>query len=152
MAVAKKVEVEKRSVVVPPGRLKLMETAHNHWCLHAPDGAPPDDVKKGDFWSLCSERFRPFDFITVIANDGTWLVEAIVLSCARTWAQVHVRKTEKFADAVAPESSRAYKAEWKGPELKWCVIRESDKAMVQDGLDNAKAANAWLAEHERRVG
>ncbi len=142
---------EKRSVVVPPGRMRLMEHAHNSWSITAEQGTTLDDIKKSVFWSLCCEKFRPADFVTVIANDMSWLAQGFVQSSARTWAQVHFFNVVKMEEAVSPDTNSEFKVEWKGPEMLWCVIRLSDQVCLQDRLENARAANQWMSEHERRV-
>ena len=144
-------EEKPRSVQCQPGRLKLMEHAHNFWSVHAPSGAIPDDVSKSDFWSLMSAKLRPYDRFEVLADDGTWLVSGMILSCSRNWAEIFVRETLELGKASDPSVSATLKAEWKGPEHKWCVIRIKDGAMLQEGLETSIAANQWLTEHENKV-
>lgn len=129
-----------------------MEVSHNSWALNAPQGAIPEDVSKSEFWQLVSEKLRPFDKFEVLAEDGTWLVRGIIQSCARNWAQVFITDTYELGEMVAPDRSERFRAEWKGPEKLWCVIRNSDGAYLQEQLENAVQANAWLAEHESKVG
>ena len=144
--------VEKpRSVQCQPGRLKLMEHAHNFWSVHAPAGSIPDDVSKSDFWSLMSAKLRPFDKFEVLADDGTWLVEGIIKSCSRSWAEIHIREVVELGKPADPSVSKLYKAEWKGPERRWCVIRIKDGAILQDQIETAIQANQWLIEFESKV-
>src|SRR5210317_432838 len=94
-----------RSVVLSPGRMGLKEHRMNAWAVTAPAGATQDDVIKQDFWSLISDKLRPYDEIDVIANDATWLMKLKVLSCDRTWAHVHTLHTYELEPAGQPEKS-----------------------------------------------
>jgi hypothetical protein len=147
---AKKEEV--RIVQCSPGRMKLREHAHNSWSVNAPTGAVPDDVKSSDFWSLMSAKLRPFDRFEVIGDDGSWLVEGRVLSCSRNWAEVVIHNSYTFGKATAPDTSKRYKVEWKGPEMLWCVIRNHDSAVIQDKIERKEDAVKFMSEHEAKVG
>ena len=98
-----------------------------------------------------SQKLRPFDKFEVIAGDGTWRVEGTIVSCGRTWAQVHVDNTVNFGKMVEPAKSETHEVKWRGPELMWCVIRTQDGAVIQEKLETKEIANTMLMEHESKV-
>ena len=144
--------VEKpRSVQCQPGRMKLASHAYNSWSINAPEGVITDDLDKADFWSLLAQKLRPFDEIRIVADDSTWVAYGIVKSCSRNWAEIKVKNVIELGKPADPSVSKLYKAEWKGPERRWCVIRIKDGAILQDQIETAIQANQWLIEFESKV-
>jgi hypothetical protein len=133
--------------------MRLMEHAHNHWAINVPHGTTVEDIKKEEFWSLVCDKFaRPGAFVTIDADDLSWFAQGRVMSAGKTWAQIHIYNVVELGTADIHQTSKAFKTEWKGQELLWCVVRLSDGAVIQDKLDNARSAASWLTEHERKIG
>ena len=153
-ATKSKEQVPSRNVVLPPGRMRLLENAHNHWSVNVPHGTTVEDIKTEEFWSLVCNKFpKPGAFVTVDADDLSWFAQGRVMSAGKTWAQIHFYNVVNLGKATEEQNkSKQFKAEWKGQELLWCVVRMSDGAVIQDKLDDARAASAWLTEHERKTG
>lgn len=139
-----------RSVVLTGGRFGLKEHRVNVWSCTAPEGSVPDDVLKQEFWSLTSEKLRPYDEIDVISNDASWMIKVKVLSCSNTWAHVHEMHRYQFETATSPSKSTRFRVMFRGPEEKWCVIRNSDDMVVMAKLETMQIANQVMADHEGR--
>jgi hypothetical protein len=119
------------------------------WVFEAQIGTTREDMERPDFWSLVSARMRPFDEITVRAQDGTFFSKMIVLACDRAWAKV---KVLHWHDLTTPDVSQTeaklddFMIEYKG-ERKHCVIRKSDGAILQDGFHTKTLAGNWLTSN-----
>lgn len=150
-AVAEKIEkkVEPRR---PTGKLKNSEYERTVYCIGVEPGASLEDVQKPEFWAHVAAQLKPNDRIEVVPHDFAWFAELIVMTCDRTWAKTALlRFVELTGHEVSHELrvplSAGYKVEYKGPTKKHCVIRESDKTIVQEGIALKAEAERWVAEH-----
>lgn len=140
---------EKRSVQISPGRMRLSQYERQEWVANAPEGCTPDDIKKQDFWSLMAYQMKPYDRVEVRADDGSWLAELVVVGCGRNWAKVSVLNHYKLADAGKEMKGDAeFRIDFKGPQRKWCVIRNSDDEYIRDKLGSKEEAMAAMKEQE----
>ena len=144
-------EAVKRSVMLGPGQFKQLEVLNNHWQAYAPEGCQIDDLKKTEFWSIWAAKLKPFDRIDVIADDGAWLAECLVIQAAKNWAQIYIRRVDKLIEPVKVEDNATFKVEYKGPKKLWCVIRRSDAAMIKESLPTQLEAQEWVKTHEKQV-
>lgn len=143
-------EVQKREVVLNPQRMRLAEYETQHWVCTAEQGTVVKDLLEPSYWAHCSAQFKPYDHVEVRIDDGTWLVNLLVLGCDRNWARVHLLSEHKLTSAdVSLSQAVKHEVQWKGPHLKFCVIRLSDKEVVKDGIADKKDAFAWMSNHEK---
>lgn len=130
----------KRAVVLDEPRMKLAEHERNVYVANAAEGTTVNDVLEPGFWSYVASRLRPYDRIEVRVDTGEWLLELVVLGCDRNWARVHVlQKYDLEPVETDMPKARKHRVEWKGPQLKWCVIRNSDSEIIFKGLEKADA-------------
>ena len=141
----------KRAVVLIDQRLKLAEFERNTWVVNAEHGTTINDVLEPAYWAHVAQKFRPYDRVEVRVDSGEWMLELLVLGCDRSWARMHVLHRHELAE-VEPEMPAAakHRVEWKGPQLKWCVIRNADNEILFRGFDKAQAF-AELQRHERAM-
>ncbi|MEK9755345.1 MAG: hypothetical protein VW338_19315, partial [Rhodospirillaceae bacterium] len=77
----------------------------------------------------------------------------IVTGSDRTWARVAVDRVVKLTTKdVAETQAMKHRVDWKGPVLKYAVVRTSDGAVVKSGFRERGEATHALAEHERITG
>lgn len=154
-------EIKETHRAVMPGRVKLAESARNHWVVTVEQGTTVEDLRRPEFWSLVSKTFRPYDRIEVRSDDGTYFAEYIVLSADRAWAKVHELRVEMLGTqdvsltaAQMSEQLRRYKVEWRGPHLKFCVERKDGEKVerLMEKFDDKADASAWLENHLNTVG
>jgi hypothetical protein len=50
-----------------------------------------------------------------------------------------------------PPQASLHRVEWKGPQHKHVVIRNSDNATIKDGFSKAAEAMVWMKQHEAVV-
>ncbi len=144
-------EAKKRNVSLNPNRKVLAESARNVWVVNAEAGTTLQDVLQPAFWAHCASTLRPYDHIEVRLETGEWVAELMVLSQGLTWAKVHVMHHYDLAmSQEAPPESQKHQIKWRGPHLKWSVIRIADSSVLQEGMEKEQAQD-WLRNYERTV-
>lgn len=153
-------EIKETKRAVMPGRVKLAESARNHWVVTVEQGTSRDELKRPEFWALVSKTFRPYDRIEVRSDDGSYFAEYLVLSADRAWAKVHELRYEPLGtqDVSLTQSAEAqlrskYAVAYRGPHLLHCVER-TDGTKVErltEKLQTKVEAMTWLENHLKAV-
>lgn len=152
-ATAKVLELPPRKVgMIVPNRVQLAEQGRNIHLVTVPSGQTPQDFLEPSYWGMVAKSFQPYDHVEVRCDDRTFWGLYIVLACDRTWAKLEpmIEKSLPSADdgVVHPE----FTIEWKGPHLKYSVIRLSDMSVVHEGEQERRGAVAWLEGYARTIG
>jgi hypothetical protein len=147
-------KTEPRKLILP--RFKDAAYERNIWQAVIEAGVSFEDVQNPTFWAHVSGKIKQNDRIEVIAEDGAYFAELLVLDCDRLWAKTAVlRFVELSAPDIAAELltplSCGYKVEYKGPTLKHVVIRLSDNVIVREGIARKGDAQAWITEHVKAL-
>ena len=135
-----------------PNRVQMAEHGRNIHLYTAPSGAIPDDMLAPEYWGLVAKNFAPYDHVEVRCDDGTFWGEYLVLASDRTWAKLHPLRVVDLPNAKVEEVDPRFKIEWKGPHLKFCVIRLDDSSTVHEGEQERSAAALWLQNYLRTIG
>lgn len=143
-------EAEKRAVVLDEPRFKLAEFERNVWVANAAEGTKVSDVLTQEFWSYVAEKLRPYDHVEVRVDTGEWLLQLLVVESDRRWAKVVVLHKYDLELAEEHAPPRDHDIVFKGPQLKWCVIRKADKEILFKGLSK-QGAQEQLERHEEVV-
>src|SRR5262245_49035284 len=65
------------------GRLVLGEHAYRHYCLNSEPGITRQDLLKPEMWARNTDgQLRPRDRVRVIADDGSYDAELVVVAIA----------------------------------------------------------------------
>lgn len=139
-----------RSVILNPQRIGLAESMRQDWVVNANEGTEVSDVLEPAYWSHVAAQMQPYDRVDVRLETGEWLLELIVMSVGRNWAQMHLcakHDLQPITDTLP--GAIKHKVEWKGPQRKFAVIRTADSACIHDGFASRDEANAYLSNHER---
>lgn len=136
-----------------PIRCLLDEHANQNWTITVPENTVLDDVLRSDYLVNVAAKLRPYDHIRVRVDTGEWYAELLVLSCGRAWVKTvvlfHLDLTAK--DDEQTEQSEDYVVQYRGPHLKFCILRKSDRSPIKENLETKDAANAWLASFLRTI-
>lgn len=140
----------KRSLILNPSRFELVEYERQDWIVTAEMGTVLSDLIDPGYWAHVSAKMKPYDQIQVRVDDGSWLVNLLVLDCSRNWAKVYVMSEHKLTTAdVSRSQAESYSVEYKGPHRKFCVIRKSDNDAVHEGEADKETAIQWMLNHEK---
>lgn len=125
-------------------QFKEAEFSRRVWCAAPERGLGVDDLLQPSYWAHVAKTVRPGDRIEAVAHDGSWFAEFYVISAGANEVRVvSLRVASLTAQSVTVE----YEVKFRG-RAKWSVLRMTDKAVMVDGLDDEKAANDWLAQHQ----
>ena len=142
--------VRKPPTALSPERFKNAEFERQVHVANADEGTQPGDLLSADYWSHAAAQMKPWDRIEVRANDGTWFAELLVLDVNRNWAKVAMLSLTKLTSIDVSQSgaqaAMPYRVEYKGPQLKWVVIRKTDQEVVHSGETSVEGATLWMNE------
>lgn len=144
---------EKRVVILNPQRMGLREERRQDWVVNAEMGTKIEDVLDPQYWAHIAKQITEYARIEVLEETGEWLLDLLVINKGPNWAQVHVlHRFELVQRSDLMPAALKHEVVWKGPQLKWCVIRIADSEAIQKELASKIAAGEWLAAYERTVG
>lgn len=150
-ATAEKLEVKKKVHTVLKGQIGLAESKRHDWVVDVGPEVDVDEITDPEFWAHVAEDFQALDLIEVRWMDHSKIVTLRVLWCERAFAKVCVVHKEEYDKAIPEDEvqSKTYRVQWKGPSLKFCVIRNSDERIIQDRLVDKTQGYAWIRENDR---
>ena len=129
-------------------RLHFAEHRRNIFDVVPEHGTPFEEILKEGYWAHVSVKMKPGDRIEVRAEDGSYYAELIVQDAGRLYAKVAVLRHVALDFVEVTEgglSAGGMEVAWKGPQLKWCVLRGKDR--LKDGMDKG-AAIQWMQSHK----
>jgi hypothetical protein len=131
-------------------RLHLARSAQNEWVYNVETGVPYEATLTPDYWAAFSQKFTPYDRIEVRCEDMSWIGWLRVIDAGLNWTKVVEERPvlvlgERPSDRLVSLDGHAIK--YMGVVDKWVVIRDSDKAKLQAGLQSRDAAIIWLQGH-----
>ncbi len=145
-------EKPKASVMLSPGRRQPFTHRNQIHNITAEENTPFDAVMDPQFYAHIAPNLRMYDEIRVTTDDGAYYARLLVLAVGQTWAKV--RKLE-FVDLMGSESDtpadpmNQYYVKFRGPVLKWSMLRRSDNAVIREGMDTRGEAERYMADHVR---
>lgn len=126
------------------------EYVRNTFFVSAEIGVDLKELVRAEYWAHVARQLHIGDHIEVLAIDGAYYAELIVLAVGATWARVlvinHVVNAVADKPSIAPDS---FYVKWSSPSTKFRVHRTADKSVVSDGFETAEMAKEWLAKYER---
>lgn len=134
-----------------PDRMQLAEFARAVYTVVPEVDTPFDALLDPGYWAHVAAKLAPWARIEVQAEDGSYFAELLVQDAGRLFAKVAVlRHVELTAVEVTGMTSAAgYAVKWRGPKLKWSVMRGGDA--LKDELPSKDEANNWLTGHLKAV-
>lgn len=145
-------ETLKRTVVLNPQRMGLIEQLRQDWVVNAEEGTTIQDVLNPAYWSHMSAQMQIYDHVEVRLETGEWILDLIVLGVGRNWATVHLAHKHDLQPVEdSMPSMQSLSVAWKGPQLKWVVIRLSDSEILQKNFESKGDAQVWATNHEAVV-
>ncbi len=156
--VADKVGVEikpvpRRAVVVDPQRMQSAEYVRRDWVCTAEEGTTIDDILDPGYWAHIAGKLTIYDRIEVRIDSGEYLLELLVKQTGKNWAQMALLHHHDLVGKVITGAATAEEFEpvFKGPLRKWCVMRKSDGALLEEKLEGKAQALAWISSYETTI-
>lgn len=131
-----------------PSRIKLAEFARSVWNVTPEHGTTFEDVCRDEYWQMARNELRVGDRIELIAEDGAWYAELIVLCLKPRGVQVGAIRHVSFEDeAEQGAGSEDFLVKWRSPRSRFAVMRKADGQVLKEGFDQKEEAQSWLADH-----
>ena len=111
------------------------------------NGVTPADLVRPEFWAHCANRMKPMAVVVVTPTDGSYYCELLVRDVGRLYALCAVLNFVQLASDLTVPVDAAYEIKWRGPLVKFGVLRLADKEYVKDGFVDKTEAQIWLTEH-----
>lgn len=145
--------MDKKSTQLNPSRMKQGEYERTVWVATVEQGVGREDLKDPSFWAHVANKLRPWDKLEVRADDGTFYSEYLILACDRAWAQVHELMYASLTTSdISLTQADTLQLKFRGPHLKWSVIRTADGAVLKEQCQTKDEASAWMDGHIKTVG
>lgn len=150
----------KSNPTLMPNRFEVWDFMRTTFVAVAEQGVTREQLLSPDYWSHVAARAKPWDKIEVLSDDGTFYGEYLVLSCGRNWLKLRelmylsltsndVSQTQAKAldtGVTSQNDDPEFVVKWRGPVLKWSIIRSSDRQPIKEGF--ASEADARVAMNE----
>lgn len=150
--VVREPSLRKINPMLQPDRMGLVEYKRNDWVVDVEVDITLEDIKEPSFWALVADQMAPYDTIEVRAEDGKWIANLRVIFCEKTYAKVQIERVMEIKENMeTPQISIKHKVAWKGPHLKFVVIRLSDSQIMQSKCKTRDEADVWLRNYERTM-
>lgn len=145
------------------------EYARQSFRIVIPFGHSIDDTKKLDYWANVARKFNPHDLLELVAEDGSFYAEAIVIDKGPLWAKIFVKGAWALHDSVslsddavdgdasvkpaAPVIDESmYEVKWGGPSAKYRIHhKETNDLLAPESFPSKEDALAYLVKLKSRV-
>jgi len=150
-------EEPKRAINILPSNRKEASYVTNHHTIVADTAHEPDDYLNPNAYASIANKFQPNDEITILPEDNRYYMKLFVVSIGRNWVEVRelYRVNLEKAKGIpidSGEKNDSYEVMWKGPMLKFCVIRKEDKSVVEDRFASKPEAVVAMGKHMQSMG
>lgn len=134
-----------------PAKLQPAEHYRTRYAAVVDDGTTVEDLQRPEFWCHVAGKLRQMDILEVLAEDGSYFAELMVLKSGVGFAKVLLLR-EVQLEATAPEDDDLpVVVQWKGPHRKYSVIRKSDSVILKDSFVTKGEAETHAREYAQTV-
>ena len=135
-----------------PMRLKPATSAYMVYAVNAEAGVTPEDVAKPEYWAHVAKSLTAGDIVVARAEDLSWLAEYLVQDVGQKYARLATIAVYRFgAPSTGEVEAQDFYPKWNGPNGKWAVVRDKDKAIIATGLAAKEDALVWISNHRKTV-
>lgn len=134
-----------------PDRIQIGEAARNVYFVTVEPHTTKEELMDPSFWAHVAPKLTPFSRLEVTTDDVQYFLELLVVNCGTKWAVVKELKYLTLngdEDFIEFENKMAeYEIKWKGPKLKFSVIRKKDNETMKDSMGSKEEAATFLREY-----
>jgi len=129
-------------------RFKETVAVSNFWTIIPDEATKFEDLLVPEYWAHVAARLRTSDIISVVAEDGSYYAQLYVAVAGSKYAKVVPLFKADLESAIEETPALVtHVVKFKGPILKHCVIRLSDKEIISQGHSAKQDAENWLRDH-----
>lgn len=124
-----------------------VEQARTHYFFPIPAGTPLSMVLSSDYWVHLRGKFRLYDVIEVVAEDGSFEATARIVSLNKMTGVIVFRVLSQWQPSETPvplteTKAMRFKAAWIVGNRSWSVQEIQTGKYVAEGLADKPAAEA----------
>lgn len=147
------------------GRFKPADHYNNNWSAALEDSQSLEDALNPAFWSHNARFMRAGDMIRLIPERGDYYAQLIVINAGKAFAQVKLLAYVPLlpgAEGYEEDTSVPLPLEmpliddlyvdWKGPAVRYSVIRRTDGERIRDHFQTKEEAEQWMRDHVGALG
>jgi hypothetical protein len=140
-----------RTGKLDPKRFAPAEEVRVIWRATLDSNQTLEDVMRPDFWSHCvGRRPKVGDLIEIVCDTQAFSATLYVRDVGPQWLSAVFWSEPKTHETIKPmEGLGGFVVDFKGPHLKFCVVRVSDKAVLKDKCATQAEALSWIAAEQR---
>lgn len=143
----------RKAVYAMPDQIQIAEQWRQDFVLYVPEDHTVEDLTDPAYWAhVAAERaLQKMDRVEARAISGEWVAELMVVTAGRNYAQMKLLVVHDLSTYVPKATAEPkHEVRLRGPH-KWCVVRKSDGAVIQQGLDTKHAAEAAMTQYESTI-
>jgi len=133
------------------GRLKLAEQVVVMRHIHFTNDVTVEDIESPEYWTHVGHTITANDRFTGTTDDGTRLIEGVILACGKQYAIAKVLQEYRLDAVPERHGKQNFKAEYAGAYDKWRVIRIADNEVMRAGFQAQREAVRWIDSHEQAL-
>jgi len=132
--------------------VQLQCEVNNIWRCTAPRNTSRERLLENSFWSVVSNKFRPWDEIVVVASDRSFRASLLVLEAGLGYCSLQELSYQPLEALLAsPDdllpSNHRIEYGGIGPDGGWMAIRNSDSVVVIRNAKSSQECLKLLLEH-----
>ncbi len=130
------------------GRLTEVGHVRRELAINVPEGVSLETVLQPTYLKHYARDIRPADIIEALCEDGSWEASLRVMYVSTAEVRMQVRWQTDYDEMVEDEpESDTHEVKWKGPAMKFAVVRKDNKEIIQSGFYPKSDAHNFMAKH-----
>jgi hypothetical protein len=130
-----------------PHRGQLARAERNVWRYFPEPNHTKEQIMAPAYWAHVSRRHRVGDKIEALWEDGSAYAELLIIACDKDYTKTVLLTFLDITGGSAAKADGQFDVQWKGSVKKHCIVRLSDGAVIQEGLQTKVDAEAWLEQN-----
>jgi hypothetical protein len=130
--------------------MQLRCEVNNDWRVVAPRGTERSRILENSFWSVVSNKLRPWDEVTVVAADRSFHARYLVLEAGLGYVSLQELSYQPLEALLATADDNLpsnHSIVYGGVEDGWLAKRNSDGVVIVKNAKSSKECLQLLLEH-----
>jgi hypothetical protein len=140
--------------VLPERFMTTAEFRRTTYSVVTEGGTTVDEILRPEYWSHVARKLKPYDKIEVLAEEGTFYLELLVLRVLTGAVVVKLlNHAELESSPAAGDEDPDIEIKYSGPIKKYRVTRKSDGKVLAEGEEVAtrQMAEQFVIEYRKAL-
>ena len=132
---------------IKPSDFKLREHSFQRFSMVVPRKMTPEELTNPKLYEHVASKITPLSEIRVVAEDGSFRAELMVIFVTGTDVKTRVFQYTEFENVTYEEDDQAeYFIKFGGPK-RWCIKKRSDGSDIKIDIPDKASAERELSEY-----